>query len=344
MPAARRARRTPRPVSHSARSERRVCVSSTATSTSVVQMSQKSRSSRRSAHTSSTNTSGMPSTRYAASTTGLPERGRDARQAAVLTDDRRRHGMRLERELENADDRHRHGGQRHQARRAPREAGGHVAAHHEEEQEESGRGEVGHVTQPGHQVAGDEPGQHREEDEAHHRPVGRRAIEVEPVDGDLADQHERREQQAEALEGREVEAADLELEGRAEHRRHERGAQEDEREQQAEREPAVEQLDEGRDHQLQVDPEAAIADVENVVAQLVARVREVAAAELRQAGHARAAPRSAPRSSWISRIDVARNTGRIGRGPTMFMSPRTTFRSCGISSSLVRFRKRPTGV
>ena len=36
--------------------------------------------------------------------------------------------------------------------------------------------------------------------------------------------------------------------------------------------------------------------------------------------------------------------GRIGRGPTRFMSPRSTFRSWGISSSLLRLRKRPTGV
>ncbi len=40
--------------------------------TIVVQATQKSRSARASAHTSSTRTSGSPRTRYAASTTGLP--------------------------------------------------------------------------------------------------------------------------------------------------------------------------------------------------------------------------------------------------------------------------------
>jgi len=51
------------PVTHSARSPVRVWVRTTGTITSVVQMSQKSRSSRRSAHDSSTSTSGIPSTR-----------------------------------------------------------------------------------------------------------------------------------------------------------------------------------------------------------------------------------------------------------------------------------------
>ena len=36
--------------------------------------------------------------------------------------------------------------------------------------------------------------------------------------------------------------------------------------------------------------------------------------------------------------------GRTGRGPTMFMSPLMTFKSCGISSSLYLRRNRPMGV
>ena len=51
------------PVTQSARSPVRVCVSSTPMTTSVAHTSQKSRSSRRSAQDSSTSTSGMPSTR-----------------------------------------------------------------------------------------------------------------------------------------------------------------------------------------------------------------------------------------------------------------------------------------
>ena len=44
----------------------------------------------------------------------------------------------------------------------------------------------------------------------------------------------------------------------------------------------------------------------------------------------------------IVEVDVARATS--GRGPTKDMSPRSTFQSSGSSSSLVRRRKRPTGV
>ena len=48
---------------HNAMREVRVCVSTTPITTMVVQATQKSRSSRRSAHTSSTRTSGNPNTR-----------------------------------------------------------------------------------------------------------------------------------------------------------------------------------------------------------------------------------------------------------------------------------------
>ena len=44
-----------------------------------------------------------------------------------------------------------------------------------------------------------------------------------------------------------------------------------------------------------------------------------------------------PRSS-------AKMVGRSGRGPTMFISPRSTLSSWGISSSRYWRRKRPTGV
>ena len=42
--------------------------------------------------------------------------------------------------------------------------------------------------------------------------------------------------------------------------------------------------------------------------------------------------------------ELLEERGRIGRGPTMLMSPRSTFHSCGSSSSLVARRTRPTRV
>ncbi len=69
--------------------------------------------------------------------------------------------------------------------------------------------------------------------------------------------------------------------------RQQRRGEEERRQQEAERHPAIEDLDEGQGHQADVEPPAAVADVDLVVAQLVTRMGEVAAAHLRQAGHAR---------------------------------------------------------
>ncbi len=100
---------------------------------------------------------------------------------------------------------------------------------------------------------------------------------------------ERRHHQGEPhrLEGREVEAAERQLDGTAEQRREEGRGQEDQEQQQAEREPAVQQLDERAEHELHVEDHGAVADVEDVVAELVARMREVATAELGEPRHAR---------------------------------------------------------
>ncbi len=106
--------------------------------------------------------------------------------------------------------------------------------------------------------------------------------------GNLLGERRRREQEAQGLERRDAEASHGDLEGPAEHLGQERRAEEDEREEEPEREPAVQELHERRQHELHVEPEAPVADVEEVVAELVARVGEVAAAELGQAGHARA--------------------------------------------------------
>ena len=308
-------------------------------------MSQKSRSSRRSAHTSSTKTSGMPSTRYAASTTGLPSvdasRGRPLSVSAPAA----AAACASSTSCEDADHRHRDRRQRDDARRAAREARRHVAADHQEEEQEARGREVRDVAQARDQVAGHEAGQHGEHDEAEHRAVGGRAIEIEPVGGDLADAARPPRAAGRAprtARGGSRRARARTASGTPPARTTRTGRSS------ASSRPSVSQrlssLTNVATHQLQVEPEAAVADVEDVVAQLVARVREVAAAELRQPGHARAGRRSAPRScgSRASRWRGTPDGSAAGRPCSCRRGRRSS--SCGISSSFVRFRKRPTGV
>src|SRR5262245_19398600 len=103
---------------------------------------------------------------------------------------------------------------------------------------------------------------------------------------DLAHEDDAGEEEPGRLERRQVEPADRDLEGGAEDGGHERGAQERETEEHAEREPAIQQLHEGREDELEVEPEAAPRDVDAVVAELVARVGEVPAPQLREPRHA----------------------------------------------------------
>src|SRR5438874_2521665 len=197
---------------------------------------------------------------------------------------------------------------RRDARHADDEAVAHIAADRLEDQEEARGAEVRDVAQPWHEVAAEDAGQHREQQEADHRPVGRRPVEVQPVRRDLPHEGRDGEQKAERLEGRQVEAADRDLERLFEERGRERRAEEHEPEDDAEREPAVQELHERGGDEPEVEPEAPVADVEDVVAQLVSRVREVAPAELREAGHPR--PHDEPRR--VVR-DVARRGGEKDR-------------------------------
>ena len=57
---------------------------------------------------------------------------------------------------------------------------------------------------------------------------------------------------------------------------------------------------------------------------------------------ARAARRAAASTRAARGASSSKKRGRIGRGPTRLMSPRSTFKSCGISSSCVARSQRPS--
>ena len=195
--------------------------------------------------------------------------------------------LRDEHDLEHADQRDRDRRERDDPCRSAGETRVHVPADDEEEEQESRAGEVPEVAQTWDQLAGRERRADAEGDERQHRPVGGGAVDVQAVRRDLPHQRRRHEHEPQGLERRHVEPAQGQLEWAAEQHGQERRREKDEQEKQSEREPPVQQLHEGAQDELDVEDHAPIADVEDVVAQLVPRMGEIAAPELRQAGHPR---------------------------------------------------------
>ena len=94
-------------------------------------------------------------------------------------------------------------------------------------------------------------------------------------------------------------------------------------------------------HDAQVEAHRAVGDVLEVVRELLGPGHLARHAQLREAGDARAHHQPLPVLRDLARTAPRRTRGRIGRGPTMLMSPRSTFQSCGSSSSWAARSTRP---
>ena len=109
------------------------------------------------------------------------------------------------------------------------------------------------------------------------------------------------------------------------------------------RAPRLQHAPRRRDDQAQVEPTDRSASALEVVRELL-RPRHVARHP--QLGEPGEPGRTTSRCQYcgISSQSCSKKTGRIGRGPTSDMSPRTTFHSCGSSSRCTVRSQRPTRV